>query len=1537
MKKLFSILLLVFFCLNTHAANYYWVGGSGNWSDHTNHWATTSGGMVFHIQVPSPLDNVFFDANSFTSASDVVTVDTTVIYCNNMDWTGATGAPLFRTLPPATSYLIHIYGSLTLASNVSWNCNAITYFESTAPGNTIKTSGVTLNGAFSKQVLNGIGGSWTLLDSLYTSEIDINPGAVLYTNNKTVDCNIPGSSGHVFQNNGWAHLGTSTIRAANYYSGTTVDADSSIIYARNFQGNDSAAYNILNTGPGAFSASCSVNFCTFHLINATASSFSFYGSANDVDMLIGDSYSTIANGFSTSINHFGRAEFTSDVNILDTTYFDTVLFLNPGKLITIKNGKAIMVNDSISLNGTCSAYTNVHSTSSGMTAYIRKSGTPVLTDYLILKDIHASGTGFTSANSIDNGNNSGWSITTSAPRTLYWVGNTNSWSNPMAWALSSGGPGGNCPPTQFDDVFFDAGSFSSSSAIVTIDSSVIYCRNMDWTGATGSPTFKTASLISGAYSIYIYGSLTLTPNLTWNCNGTTYFESTSPGNTVQTNGVALNGNYSKQIFNGSGGTWDLLDSLYTVEVDISPGAVLHTNDHTVDCTIPAGAGHIFQNDGRTYLGTSTIRTYNYNSNSNVDADSSIIFAHNFNGNDSVAYNILHMGPGAFGAYFTANRCTFNFIDASSTSFTFSGSANDVDLLVSDAYSTIDNGFSSSQNHFARAEFTNDVNINDTVYFDTVLFLNPGKQITIKSGKTIMIADSVNLNGVCSAYTNVQSGTAGMPAYIRKTGTPVLSDYLILKDIHAAGTLFTANSTIDNGGNAGWSITTAPGRDLYWVGNTNNWSNPLAWSLTSGGPGGNCPPTQFDNVFFDANSFSSSSDVVTIDSLMIYCNNMNWTGATGNPLFQTATSSTGVFSIRVYGSMTLMTNLSWNCNAITYFESTSPGNTVNTRGVVLNGTFSKQIFNGNGGSWDLLDSLHTENVNVNPGAVLRTNNYTVDCTLPSSAGNNFQNDGRTYLGTSVIRTVNYTSNSNIDADSSIIYAHNFNGNDSVAYNILNTGTGAFSASCTADLCTFNRINAFASSFSFYGSDNDVDLLIADSYTTIANGFSTNQNHFSRADFSNDVNINDTTYFDTVFFNNPGKTITIKSGKTMLVSTDMQVNSSGAFPVTIKSSVSGSNAFIDKPADTVCLNFIYLKNITGDGGAYFYAGDYSFDLGGNINWSFTSCSQPISNVWPGDANYDLTADNADILNIGLAYGETGFTRPGATTTWNPEPCLDWTTQFITGINTKHADTDGNGLVDANDTLAVSLNYGFTHPPFAPASDPRSAYPLYVDIVPVTYYTGNNVTVPIKLGTSAIPANNVYGIAFSITYDQALIEPGTMYVDYAGSWLTGPGNRVSLEKNFYPAGQMDIGVSRDDHLNASGYGTIANLHFKVSTTNTGTLAIGITDVTGNDNTGLAITTVNSSDSVSITTGIDELEQTITAMYPNPCTNQLYFDCGKTPAKGSMIRILSLEGELVNEFPSDNSQRQMIDTEGLAAGTYFLELMNGEQKVTRKFTVMR
>ena len=75
-------------------ADRFFVGNSGNWND-TTHWSLTSGGTS-GAAVPGTADDVYFDANSFSLASQTVTMSKAYpcsLSCKNINWTGVSGTP----------------------------------------------------------------------------------------------------------------------------------------------------------------------------------------------------------------------------------------------------------------------------------------------------------------------------------------------------------------------------------------------------------------------------------------------------------------------------------------------------------------------------------------------------------------------------------------------------------------------------------------------------------------------------------------------------------------------------------------------------------------------------------------------------------------------------------------------------------------------------------------------------------------------------------------------------------------------------------------------------------------------------------------------------------------------------------------------------------------------------------------------------------------------------------------------------------------------------------------------------------------------------------------------------------------------------------------------------------------------------------------------------------------------------------------------------------------------------------------------------
>ncbi len=178
---LLTIMILLLAQLG-QAADYYWVGGSGDWSD-ISHWATTSGGATRHNVVPSPNDRVFFDANSFTAPNQLVNVNNQSIFCLDMNWEAATNNPTFSA--PA-GYTLNVYGSLRLSANMVFSFRGSVNFLANTTGQTIHMAGHRIRQLVT---FNGTGGGWTLQSPLQTdtTTLFIKAGN-LNTGNQKITC-----------------------------------------------------------------------------------------------------------------------------------------------------------------------------------------------------------------------------------------------------------------------------------------------------------------------------------------------------------------------------------------------------------------------------------------------------------------------------------------------------------------------------------------------------------------------------------------------------------------------------------------------------------------------------------------------------------------------------------------------------------------------------------------------------------------------------------------------------------------------------------------------------------------------------------------------------------------------------------------------------------------------------------------------------------------------------------------------------------------------------------------------------------------------------------------------------------------------------------------------------------------------------------------------------------------------------------------------------------------------------------------------------
>jgi len=161
-------------------ADRYWVGGTGTWSDAANHWSNVSNGAPNASFLPTSSDNVYFDASSFSSASQTVTIDAAAS-CNNMNWTGVTNTPSLNG-----SATLNIYGNLTLVSGMTAPYTGNLDFSSTTTAKTITTAGLSLSCGI--RFMSATGG-WILQDNIITTGNIYPYFGNINTNSKNINCN----------------------------------------------------------------------------------------------------------------------------------------------------------------------------------------------------------------------------------------------------------------------------------------------------------------------------------------------------------------------------------------------------------------------------------------------------------------------------------------------------------------------------------------------------------------------------------------------------------------------------------------------------------------------------------------------------------------------------------------------------------------------------------------------------------------------------------------------------------------------------------------------------------------------------------------------------------------------------------------------------------------------------------------------------------------------------------------------------------------------------------------------------------------------------------------------------------------------------------------------------------------------------------------------------------------------------------------------------------------------------------------------------
>ena len=205
-----------------------------------------------------------------------------------------------------------------------------------------------------------------------------------------------------------------------------------------------------------------------------------------------------------------------------------------------------------------------------------------------------------------------------------------------------------------------------------------------------------------------------------------------------------------------------------------------------------------------------------------------------------------------------------------------------------------------------------------------------------------------------------------------------------------------------------------------------------------------------------------------------------------------------------------------------------------------------------------------------------------------------------------------------------------------------------------------------------------------------------------------------------------------------------------------------------------------------------------------------------VFPGDANKDGNANFYDLLELGIGNGINGPERPDATIEWVGQLAPDWPQETIGGVNYKHLDCDGNGIIDDNDALAITTNYSVMDAQNPPTE--ANAPLIYIEFDQDTIYVDDDmlnstiaVHVQLKVGNSDFPAEDIYGLAMYLGYPSDLVYEDSITFEYNPNSFFGVPNEVFwIPNNQYDEEQLDFGITRIDGNAVDGFGKILEGEF-------------------------------------------------------------------------------------------------------------------------------
>jgi hypothetical protein len=365
-------------------------------------------------------------------------------------------------------------------------------------------------------------------------------------------------------------------------------------------------------------------------------------------------------------------------------------------------------------------------------------------------------------------------------------------------------------------------------------------------------------------------------------------------------------------------------------------------------------------------------------------------------------------------------------------------------------------------------------------------------------------------------------------------------------------------------------------------------------------------------------------------------------------------------------------------------------------------------------------------------------------------------------------------------------------------------------------------------------------------------------------------------------------------------------------------------------TVTLQFVAADCIQSGHGGYAY-----------VDVDCNRSSPSVPDVWPGDANYDLAVNYLDLFYVGSAFGQTGTTRTVPGNAWAAAASSDWATQSFYLMNSKHADCDGSGTVNAADTTAISLNYGLSHPfrssvQVVTVENAATVKPLQIVSTNSVVSAGQSFRLDFQAGTSGNTVDSIYAIGFTLDYPAYLFQPASTSMIFSSS--VAGSNLLNISKRTPQT--IDLAVTRRDHQNALAIsGNVFSLNLKAKQTLSAdtTVQFTLSNIKALTKSGYVVQFAPTPVSVTfekqvVASGIQsQIANTDVLLFPNPSHDKLTVSLGSATTVQS-YKVYSATGQELISNTEEHASSIELNIASLPNGIYIMKLQAKDGRTIEK-----